>query len=1063
MPPSTALHFKTWPWLLGFVTLQATGVAVLFSFTDLSLTDLELRGLYSWLTVAALVTNLILWLILRQTSMLRRARNELQLSKNRLEESQRIAQIGHWEWDISSQHLFWSSELYRIFERHPEQFPVSYQAFLATIPPDDRERVQEAVDRTLEDHLPYSVEHRIMLPGGEEKILRETGELLFDQHGKPHRMLGTAQDITAQKTAEQELHYRMQMLTLTAETGMMLTRNNPLETTIQDCCEAMVKHLDAALARIWLIPEPERTLVLTASAGLHTRINGEFSRVPIDPRTKIGDIALHRRAKVSNQLLNDPQIKNPQWVEENRLRAMAGHPLIIDGKVVGVMAFFTRHHLPQSIIESLTTVADIIALGLERKQAEERLQIRARIIEELHDAIITTTPDGLISNWNRGAERLFGYTAAEARKNPLPFFLPPHELDFFQTEILPQVLEKGNHQFEIEIRTKSGLQRHADFSLSLLNDDGAGGPTSSGMTSSGMICYARDITQRKQSEEKIRLSHQFLEETSEAVVITDADARIIEVNRAFEKVTGYHREEVIGDNPRILKSGHHGEEFYRQMWHQLTTTGHWEGEIWSRRKNSEVHPKWLSISAVTDRRGRTTHYVGISSDLTAIKQTQDQLENLAHFDQLTGLPNRLLFHERLQQALTRARRGNHQSALLMFDLDRFKEVNDTLGHSAGDFILGEVAERLTRIKDDADSICRLGGDEFCLLLTRVDNLDEVAQAAQVILGLFTQPFQFGGHDLHLTPSIGISLFPDDADDTETLIKNADTAMYHTKKNGGNNFHFFQASMFETVLARMTLKNRLRQALEFEEFELYYQPKIDANDLTVRGVEALIRWVQPERGPISPAEFIPLAEETGLIVPIGEWVLRQACKQSRQWQKEGLPPLRIAVNLSAVQFQQPQLAASIAGIIRESGLIPDFLELEITESIIMENLDTTVATLRQLQEMGITLALDDFGTGYSSLGYLKSFPINSLKIDRTFVNDITTHDDDRAVVITIITLAHSLKMEVVAEGVETADQAAFLREKGCDTFQGYHFSRPLPAAEITRFLHERLPPSNHGQP
>ncbi|WP_041718864.1 PAS domain S-box protein [Desulfurivibrio alkaliphilus] len=531
MSQPTDLHFKAWPWLLAFIALQATGLAVLFKFTHLSLTDPDLQSLYGWLAVAAVVTNLIFWLILRQTSILRRTQLELQNSKTRLEESQRIAKIGHWEWDIEKEHLFWSPELYRIFERRPEQFQASYQAFLATIHPDDRELVQKEVNKSLERHLPYSVDHRIMLPGGAEKFLRETGELLFDQKGKPYKMLGTAQDITAEKTAEQELHHRMQMLTLTAEVGMMLTRNTPLETILQECCKAMVRHLDAALARIWLIPEMDSSLILTASAGLHTRLDGEFSRIPIDPRTKIGDIALHRRAKVSNQLLNDPQIRNPRWVEQHKLRAMAGHPLVIDGKVVGVMAFFTRHHLPQSIIEPLATVADIVALGLERKQTEERLRVRARIIEELHDAIITTTPDGLISNWNRGAERLFGYTAAEARQQPLHFFLPPHELDFFQSEILPRVEEKGNHQFEIEIQTQNGLHRHADFSLSRLNRDSFIG--------GGLICYARDITERKQSEEKIRLSRQLLDETSEAVVITDADAKIIEVNRAFEKVTGY--------------------------------------------------------------------------------------------------------------------------------------------------------------------------------------------------------------------------------------------------------------------------------------------------------------------------------------------------------------------------------------------------------------------------------------------------------------------------------------------------------------------------------------------
>lgn len=1041
-----ALPRRVWPWILVFIILQLAGVGVLLNFFQLSLSDPELRGLYHWLTATAVVTNLILWLILRQTVLLRRMQDELLTSKDRLEESQRIGKIGHWEWDIQGRRLCWSAELYRIFERDPKEFQLSYQTFLTTIHPDDRHRVEQAVNNSLEQHCPYSIDHRILLPGGGEKIIHEKAELLLDKSGTPHKMLGTAQDITSQKQTEEELRHRLQLLSLNAEIGMIMTRNNSLESTLQECCQAMVTHLDAALARIWLIPELESVLALTASAGLHTSLNGEFSRVAIDPRTKIGDIALHRRPRISNKLLNDPQISNLKWIQDHGLKAMAGHPLMVDGKVVGVMAFFSRHHLPQSIADSLTAVADVIALGLERKQSERRLQTRARIIDEIHDAIITTTPDGLVSTWNRGAQRLFGYTPQEARGKPLSFFLPFHEHDFFLEQALPRVRKTANHQVEIDVQTKTGQIRHADFSLSLLNQDSS--------ATGGMICYARDITERHRSLEKIRLSSKFLEETSEAVVITDADANIIEVNSAFEKLTGYSRSEAIGRNPRILKSGHHDAEFYRRMWHQLATTGHWEGEIWSRRKNNEVYPKWLTISAVADHRGRTTHYVGISSDLTVVKQTRDKLDSLAHYDQLTGLPNRLLFQERLQQAVSRSRRNNHQSALLMFDLDRFKEVNDTLGHSAGDHVLTEVAERLARERDEADTICRLGGDEFCLLIARVENIDQVVHTAQMILGIFTTPFRVEDQELHLTPSIGISLFPDDAEDPETLIKNADTAMFHTKKNGGNNFHFFQASMFETVMNRLTLQNRLRHALEFEEFELYYQPKIAADGHTVCGVEALVRWMQPGRGVVNPGEFIPLAEETGLIVAIGEWVLRRACRQSRQWQKAGLPPLRIAVNLSAVQFRQPNLAADIAAILKECGVTADCLELEITESIIMENLDTAVATLRQLQDMGINLALDDFGTGYSSLGYLKSFPINSLKIDRSFVQDISSQEEDRAVVITIITLAHSLKMEVVAEGVETADQVHFLQQRGCDTFQGHYFSHPLPAAEITSFLQKR---------
>ncbi len=1032
--------------MLGFILLQLGGVVVLDRFHDLSPASGQPYGLHLWLTLAALSTNLIIWFTLRQVELRRQAQEALTANSVRLEEAQRIARVGHWEWEITQKRLHWSRELYRIFGRNPDESTLSYEDFLAAVHPDDREMVQKAVERALKKQQHYEIDHRIKLPDGREKIIHEKAELICDEQGKPWRMVGTAQDITEQKRAEDELRQRLHLQALNAEIGMLLTRDQPLAANLQGCCEALVKHLDAALARIWLIPDHEAILILAASAGLSTRLDGEFSRLTIDPRTKIGEIALHRQPKVSNRLLNDPQIRNPEWVKEQQIKAVAGHPLTVAGKVVGVMAFFTRHHLAESVTNSLAAVADIVALGLERKQTENRLQVQARIVEQIHDAIITTDPAGLIITWNQGAQRLFGYRPEEARRRPLSFILPPHEHDFFQSRVIPSVREKLSHQAEIDVQTKNGDYRHADFSLSLLNHDSE--------QSGGMICYVRDITERKKSEEKIRLSGKFLEETGEAVLITDADANIIEVNKAFERVTGYSREEAVGQNPRILQSGHYDTAFYREMWDSLLNTGHWEGEIWSRRKNSELYPKWLSISAVSDRRGRTTHYVGISNDLTAIKQTQDKLEELAHYDQLTSLPNSLLFRDRLQQAMTRARRGGYKVALLLFDLDRFKEVNDALGHSVGDQVLTEVARRLRETVKEADTISRPGGDEFYLVLSKLGNIDLVVQAAQKILTIFTQPYQAAGHDLYLTPSIGITLFPDDGEEVEGLIKNAETAMYHAKKDGGNSFQFFQESMFATALGRMTLKNRLRQALEFEEFELYYQPKIAADGRTVCGAEALIRWIQPERGPVSPAEFIPLAEESGLIIPIGEWVLRQACKQSLLWQQAGLPPLRIAVNLSAVQFKQPGLKDDIHWILNEIGLPAELLELEITESLLMDDVAAATATLQQFKEMGIHLSLDDFGTGYSSLSYLKRFPLDSLKIDRAFVKDISTDDDDRAVIITIITLAHSLKMQVVAEGVETADQVAFLQGKNCDTFQGYYFSRPLPAREFEQFLRDR---------
>lgn len=617
MLQSIALRDKTWPFLLGFILLQLSGVAVLARYHDLSPARVESHGLILWLALAALVTNLVIGFTLRQVKLRHQAQKALAANSARLEEAQRIAKVGDWEWDIAGQRLHWSRELYRIFGRDPARFTVCYQAFFATIHPEDRELVQRAVDRALEHQQPYSIDHRVKLPDGREKIIHEQAELFCDERGKPCKMVGTAQDITDQKRTEEELRYRLNLQALNAEIGMVLTRDQPLGANLQDCCEAVIRHMDAALARIWLIPDHESMLVLAASAGLHTRLDGEFSRLPIDLRTKIGEIAQHRRPIISNQLLNDPQIRHPEWVSKHQIKAVAGYPLTVAGKVIGVMAFFTRHHLSGWVIDSLAAVADIIALGLERKQAENRLQIQARIVEQIRDAIITTDPAGLIITWNLGAERLFGHRLEEARHRPLSFLFPAHEQDFFQSQVIPRVREKLSHQAEIDIQTKGGDRRHADFSLFLLNQ----GSEQDG----GMICYVRDITERRKSEEKIRLSGKFLEETSEAVVITDVAASIIEVNKAFERVTGYSREEVIGRNPRILQSGHYDAEFYREMWNSLLATGHWEGELWSRRKNSELYPKWLSISAVTNQRDRVTHYVAISRDLTAIKQTQDKL------------------------------------------------------------------------------------------------------------------------------------------------------------------------------------------------------------------------------------------------------------------------------------------------------------------------------------------------------------------------------------------------------------------------------------------------------
>jgi diguanylate cyclase (GGDEF)-like protein len=475
---------------------------------------------------------------------------------------------------------------------------------------------------------------------------------------------------------------------------------------------------------------------------------------------------------------------------------------------------------------------------------------------------------------------------------------------------------------------------------------------------------------------------------------------------------------------------------------------HAEAEI-SRNENGQ--PVWMA---------------GIMQDITERKQAEAQIYNLAYFDSLTGLPNRLLFKEHLAHALSHAFRTKRMAAILFLDLDRFKIINDTLGHSIGDKLLQGVAERLLICVRRSDivgrdeggdlnsSVARLGGDEFTVLLSDITNVQDAARVSQRIISAVAQPFNLDNHEVIVTTSIGISLFPADGNDIVTLIKNADTAMYHAKDLGRNNFQFYTQSMNATTLERLALENHLRRALEREEFILYYQPQFDILSEEIIGVEALIRWKHRELGMVSPADFIPLAEETGLIIQIDEWVMRTACAQIRRWQEDGLPDITMSVNLSGQHFIRENLLETVSGIVRETGIDPRFLELELTESVVMKNAKETVSTLRALKEMGLHIAIDDFGTGYSSLSYLKRFPIDTLKIDRSFVQEITTDTDSAAITKAIIAMAHSLKLRVLAEGVETEEQLAFLRENGCQALQGFLFSKPLPYDELVRFYRER---------
>ncbi len=563
-----------------------------------------------------------------------------------------------------------------------------------------------------------------------------------------------------------------------------------------------------------------------------------------------------------------------------------------------------------------------------------------------------------------------------------------------------------------------------------------------------------DITERKRAEEEQRLAAQVFENSIEGIVITDAQANILRVNRAFAAITGYSEGEVIGQNTRLLRSGRHDADFYQAMWASLVEYGYWQGEIWNRRKNGEIYPEWLSLIAIRDESGNTLHYAGVFADLTEKKQAEARTHYLAHYDPLTELPNRLLLEERLKQSLTAAQSNSWLVALLHLDLDRFKNINDILGHDQGDELLKAVAQRLTAAVRDSDTIARFSSDEFAVLLSNIGSPNNAEQVTNKILSALADPFSLDGQEVFVTSSIGIALYPLDGDSKDSLIRNADIAMGHAKAQGGSTYRFYSSDMTVVASQRLAMETGLRRALEREEFVLHYQPQVSLQTGQIIGMEALLRWQRPDNGLVAPAEFIPLLEETGLIIPVGEWVLRSACAQNRAWQLDGLPPLSVAVNLSARQFRQSNLAAVVNQALLDAGLAPGQLELEVTESIMIQDAQTTITTLTQLHNLGIQISIDDFGTGYSSLSYLKRLPISKIKIDRSFVRDICIDPDDAAIANAVISLGHSMKMRVIAEGVETAEQLDHLRAQGCDEIQGYFFSRPLPAADFAKLIREK---------
>ncbi|KJK16261.1 EAL domain-containing protein [Pseudomonas sp. 2(2015)] len=569
-----------------------------------------------------------------------------------------------------------------------------------------------------------------------------------------------------------------------------------------------------------------------------------------------------------------------------------------------------------------------------------------------------------------------------------------------------------------------------------------------------MLGTRREISAQKAQEEQQRLAATVFEAASEGIVILDPDYVLLAVNQAFCRVTGYSREELLQGRLLELACSLDARRHSQAIELALEQHGSWQGELVEARKNGELYPQWLQLNGVRDARGNLTSIVGFFTDLSARRESEERLRYLAHYDELTGLANRALFRLRLHEAGERLRQSGRGLALLHIDLDRFKLLNDSLGHEVADHLLKQMAQRISNAMPEADTVARLSGDEFAVLFDAYSNLSSLVRVASRLLDKLRVPLRVDGHELVISASVGISLLADTSRDVTVLVSQANTAMQHAKHLGGDNFQFYTESLQASTLQRLQLENHLRKAIEERQLQVYYQPKLCLATGRLHAAEALVRWQHPQWGMVPPSDFIGLAEETGLIAPMGEFVLRQACWQACEWQRMGLAPIRVSVNLSVYQLRQGKLVSLVRQVLEESGLAPHLLELELTESQLLDSVEHIIATFRQLHELGVKLAIDDFGTGYSSLSYLKRFPVDYVKIDQAFIRGLREGSEDAAITRAIIAMAQSLDLQVVAEGVETAEQLDFLRKQGCNEVQGYLISRPVPAQELAGLLASR---------
>ena len=930
---------------------------------------------------------------------------------------------GVWDWNIQTDSAEYSKRWKEMLGYSDDDILPTNDEWKTRIHPDDREYVANTMQDYLEGKTEiYVVEYRLRCKDGNYKWILGRGMIVsHSKDGRPLRMIGTHTDITMRKQIEHELsesEFRWKFA---------------IEGSGDGVWDVNVQTDEAKYSKRW------KEMLGYSEEDVMGHRQEWINRIHPEDKTKV---------LAAGQAYLDGLTDT--YVVEYRLQCKDGQYKWMLSR--GMIVSRDENNRPLRMIGTQTDIT-------ERKTAQLALQQTRTALEESHDRFkdlyefapigyLTISSHGLITQLNWRASAMLGMDRKHIIHKRFAEFIDESDKGRWSRMFLAmkELAAGEEYSFDLKFYLHNKMTFHANLNCARMNDEDE---------QSMLRVTLEDITMIKKSEADLRVAATAFE-SQDGLMITDADSRILKVNKAFTAITGYSDEEVVGKMPNILDSGRHDTGFFAAMWESLNKTGHWSGEIWNRRKSGDVYPENLTITAVKGDNGVVTNYVATFTDTSMIKAAAEEIQQLAFYDSLTQLPNRRLLMDRLKHALATIGRSGRQGAVLFLDLDHFKVLNDSLGHDVGDLLLQQVAARLTACVREGDTVARLGGDEYVVVLEDLSeqSLEAAAQTetiANKILAALNQTYQLNEHEHHITPSIGIALFNNHHVTIEELLKQADIAMYQAKKAGRNTMRFFNPQMQISITARVALERELRKALENKQLQLYYQIQVD-NSGHALGAEALIRWLHPERGLVSPSQFIQLAEETGLIMSIGHWVLDTACAQIKAWHKHvHTRDLTLSINVSAKQFRQPDFVAQVRAAIERHSIDPMQLKLELTESLLLENIEDTISSMTALGEIGVQFSLDDFGTGYSSLQYLKRLPLFQLKIDQSFVRDIVTDSHDRSIVRTIIAMAQSLYLNVIAEGVETEEQRELLLSNGCKRYQGYLFGRPVPIDQFNAAL------------